>query len=207
MRLAVIASLALAAVPLAAASAERLQAGPADGHVVVNVYKAGLFSGFAHDHHFAVSRWAVSADAPGDDLRRASLDVVLSSGSLHDTQKALSEGDRRKVDAQAAGPDGVDAAHFPVIEFRSERIEVSAPAPGGAGARGTIHGTLTLRGRSLPLDVPFEVDRSSRPWKVRGSVRVKQSTLGIKPYSGFGGTVKVKDELEIEFAFSLGVPD
>lgn len=202
MRLAVVACLALASAPLAA-SAEHLRAGPADGHVVVSVYRAGLFSSLAHDHHFAVTRWTVNADAPGDDPRRGSLDVVLSSDSLHDTQEALSEGDRRKVDARAAGPDGLDAARFPTIAFRSERIEVSHPSPGGAASRGTIHGTLTLRGRSLPLDVPFEADRASAPWSVRGSIRVKQSALGIRPFSGFGGTVKVKDELEIEFAFSL----
>jgi polyisoprenoid-binding protein YceI len=202
MRLAIFAFLALAS-PALAVVAERLEALPADGRIVVHAYKAGLFSGLAHDHHFEVKDWTATAEVPGGDARRASVEVVLSSASLRDAQKSLSEDDRRKVDAQAAGPDVLDAAHHPRIEFRSERIEL-APSPDSAAAvRGTIHGTLAARGRSIPLDVPFEAERGSLTWKVRGTARLKQSALGIKPFSGFGGTVKVKDELTVEFAFTL----
>ena len=185
------------------AGAERLEAGPGDGRIVVNAYKAGLFSAFAHDHHFEVTDWKATAEIPESDPSGASVDVVLSASSLRDTQKSLSEGDRRKVDDQAAGPDVLDAAHHPRIEFRSERITLSSPAGAGAAARGTIHGRLSLRGRSVAVDVPFEATRASRTWQVRGSTRLKQSAVGIKPFSGFGGSVKVKDELTVEFAFTL----
>ncbi len=200
MRFAIVVGLALAAP--AQVRAERLEARPADGHVVVNAYKAGLFSKLAHDHHFAVTEWTAAADVPGDDPGRATVHLVLSSGSLHDTQESLSEDDRRKVDAQAAGPDVLDAAHHPRIEFRSERIEL-APATGKDAARGTIHGALTVRGRTVPLDVPFEAERARGAWTVRGIARFKQSAVGIKPFIGFGGTVKVKDELDVEFAFTF----
>ncbi len=101
---------------------EHLEARPADGRIVVNVYKAGLFSAFAHDHHFEVSEWRATAAVPEGDPSATSVDVVLSAGSLRDTQRGLSEGDRRKIDAQAAGPNVLDASHHPRIEFRSEGI-------------------------------------------------------------------------------------
>ena len=142
-------------VPLALAApstggADRLEASPEDGHVVVHAFRAGLFSGFAHDHHFAVTEWTATADLPGDDPASLSVDVVIASSSLKDSQRSLSEGDRRKVDAQAAGPDVLDAAHHPRIEFRSERVDL-ARGPRDVGAvRGTLHGTVSYTHLTLP---------------------------------------------------------
>jgi hypothetical protein len=66
-----------------------------------------------------------------------------------------------------------------------------------------MHGVLTIRGRSVPADVAVEADRREDEWRVRGKTRVKQTGVGIKPFSGFGGTVSVKDEMEIEIALTL----
>ncbi len=187
----------------AAAPVERLEARPADGRIVVNVYKKGAFSAFAHDHHFDVKEWRAGAELSGGDPSSVSLDVVISAASLRDTQQRLSEADRKKVDAQAAGPEVLDAAHHPRIAFRSERVELTPATGAGSTARGTLHGTLTRRGRSVPTDVPFEAERARDGWHVRGTARVKQSDFGIKPFSGFAGTVGVKDELSIEIAITL----
>jgi polyisoprenoid-binding protein YceI len=160
----------------AAARAETLEAVPGpDSRVVVHVYKKGLFSAFAHDHHFEVTEWRATAEVAGDDPARAAIDVVLSARSLRDRQKKLSDADRTKVDAPAAGPEVLDA----------------------------LRGTLTLRGRSGPAVVTFEAERAGAGWRARGSAKVKQSAFGIKPFSGFGGTVGVKDELEIEISLAL----
>lgn len=204
MRFVFLAWLALTAAH--ARGAEHLTAGPAAGRIVVHAFKAGLFSGFAHDHHFAVTQWTATAEVPAGDPARASVEIVLSADSLHDTQQSLSVDDRRQVDARAAGPDVLDAAHHPRITFRSERIALSTHAADVAKVSGTAHGTLTARGRSIPLDVPFEAERVSSTWRVRGTARMKQSALGIRPFNGFAGTVKVKDELEVEFAIVLA-PD
>ncbi len=187
-------------------AADRLRAGPQDGRIVVNVFKAGLFSVFAHDHHFAVTDWNASAVVPGGDPAAASVEVVLSSGSLHDSLSRLSERDRRKVDARAAGPEGLDAAHHPRIEFRSERVELSAPARADAPVHGTVHGMLSVRDRTVPVDVPFEAEHGAGGWRVHGTAKLRQSALGIRPFSGFGGTIKVKDEVTVEFSFTLRRP-
>ena len=202
MRHALVLALA-SAVAARAAPAERLEAGPEDGHVVVNVHKAGLLSAFAHDHRFEVRDWRATGGLVGEDLGGASIAFSCAAASLHDTEPGLSDGDRKKVDAQAAGPDVLDAERHPRVEFRSERIEPSPAPRDGSSAHGTAHGLLTIRGRSVPLDVPFDAERSGGGWRVHGTVRAKQSQLGIRPFSGFGGTVKVKDELEVEFAFTL----
>jgi polyisoprenoid-binding protein YceI len=187
-----------------AARAASWEAIPASSRIVVHVYKKGIFSAFAHDHAFEVTRWRATADLGGGDPASAAVEVVLSASSLHDTQRKLSASDRRKVDAQAAGPEVLDAEHHPQIVFRSQRVELE---PAGddrrAHARGTLHGTLTLRGQSVPAAVHFEGNSGPDAWHIHGRARVKQSELGIKPFSGFGGTVGVKDELEIELELLL----
>lgn len=200
-RLVLALALALAAPATPAATWE---AHPGGGRVVVHVFKTGLFSAFAHDHEFEVTGWRAAVELPDGDPAAASVEVVLAAGSLHDRQPRLSEGDRRKVDAQAAGPGVLDAEHHPEIVFRSTRVELEPAAADPPGRlRGKLHGTLTLRGRSAPATVAFEAERSPDAWRVHGTVRLKQTDLGIEPFNGFGGTVGVKDEVEIELALLL----
>ena len=194
----------LAMLVLTAAPSEetRFQVLPEAEGIHVHVKKRGVFSAFAHDHDFEVTRWRGTAEIPGGDPARASIDLALEAGSLLDREAKLSEADRRKVDAQAAGPEILDAAHAPEITYRSERVTVEGAGDGGR-VRGTLHGKLTLRGRTRPVDAPFEAARAGDGWTVRGKARFKQSEFGIRPFSGFGGTVGVKDEVEVTFAVAL----
>ena len=199
--LAILAAAALSAAP---AGAGRFEAASAGSSIRIHVAKRGAFAVFAHDHDFEVTRWSATAEIPDGDPAQASIDLVLAAGSLHDRERKLSEGDRRKVDEQAAGPEILDAAHAPEITYRSESVGVEGPAGGeGAPVRGTIHGSLTLRGRTRPVDAAFEAARDGDGWSVRGQARFRQSEFGIAPFSTFGGTVGVKDEVEVTFHLAL----
>jgi polyisoprenoid-binding protein YceI len=177
--------------------------GPSTGRIVVHVHKKGLFSAFAHDHHFEATEFRVTADLPAGDPGSAAVVLVVDASSLRDRQPSLSEDDRRKVEAQVAGPDVLDAQHSPRIEFRAHSLE-AAPGTGAEHVRGTLHGTLTIRGRSRPIDVTVEAERNREDeWRVRGKTRLKQTAFGIEPFSGFAGTVAVKDEVDVELALIL----
>jgi polyisoprenoid-binding protein YceI len=186
------------------AHAARLEALPDAGGIRVHVEKRGLFSAFAHDHDFEVTRWHGTAEVPGDDPAHATLELVLEAGSLRDREEGLSSGDRGKVEAQTAGSKVLDAAHAPEIVYRSDRGSVDL----GSGAdatpvKGTIHGQLTLRGKSRPVDAHFEATRQGEGWSVSGKARFRQSDFGIEPFNGAGGTVGVKDEVEVVFKLLL----
>jgi polyisoprenoid-binding protein YceI len=192
-----------AAVIAGSAAAAQWEARPGGGdRIFVHVFKKGAFSAFAHDHHFEVTQWRATADVPDGEPSSPSVEVVVSADSMRDRQQSLSEENRRKVDQQAAGAEVLDAQHHPRIEFRSQRFEAD---PGGTPGhvRGSLHGTLTIRGQSVPAAVAVDADRGGGVWRVRGKARVKQTAFGIKPFSGFAGTVGVKDELEIELALTL----
>lgn len=198
-----VSSAALSAFVGAPAAAAGLEATPATGRILVHAFKKGLFAGFAHDHHFEVTRWRVTADVPEGDPSRLSVEAILAAGSLRDRQGALSDADRDEVDAKAAGPDVLDAAHHPEIAWRSEGVVLDPEAGKDGRVRGTIHGRLTMHGQTRPVDVAFEAQRLGGAWDVRGTSRARQSHFGISPFSGFAGTVGVKDEVEIEIALTL----
>lgn len=193
----------LAALAAAPAGATGLEGTNASGRILVHVFKRGLLAAFAHDHHFEVGRWRATAELPDGDPSRLSVEAVLAADSLLDRQEALSDADRRKVEAQAAGPEVLDAARHPEIRWRSERVTLEPGAGEGGRLRGTLHGQLTIRGRTQPVDVEFEAEREGEAWRVRGKGRARQSDFGISPFSGFGGTVGVKDQIEIELALTL----
>lgn len=194
---------AAAAVTATVARAEQWEADPgAEDRVVVHVRKKGVFSAFAHDHHFEVTRWRATARGPEGAPAPSSAEVVLFADSLRDRQEKLSEGDRRKVDAQAAGPEVLDAEHHPRIEFRAERLALE-PGGGPGRLRGAVPGTLTLRGRSAPVTVDVEADRATSAWRVHGRAHLKQSAFGIAPFRAVGGAVGVKDEVEIELSLTF----
>jgi polyisoprenoid-binding protein YceI len=197
--LALLTFLAATAAPPPGAS---LEAVPEAAGVHVHVAKRGLFSAFAHDHDFEVTRWRGTAGIPEGDPARASLELVLEAGSLQDREKGLSAGDRRKVEGQTVGPAVLDAARYPEIVFRSERVELDAGGESGR-PRGTLHGLLTLRGRTAPVAARFEAARDADTWHVQGSARFRQTDFGIEPFTGAGGTVGVKDEVEVTFALAL----
>ena len=172
--------------------------------LVVHVFKKGLLSGMAHDHHFAASDWSATARLDPAQPSEAHFEVIVAAGSLRDRQPELSTKDLAKVNAQAVGPDVLDARRNPEIRFVS-----TEPVRGGGSAQpegrieGELAGTLSLHGRDRPLSVRVAASRDGDGWRARGSARFKQSDFGIKPYSGFLGTIAVHDEVEVAYDLVL----
>ena len=58
--------------------------------------------------------------------------------------------------------------------------------------------TATRRNRPTRLQVT-----EPQPGKYRGSATIQQTAFGIKPYSGFFGALKLRDEVGVEFEVDL----
>jgi polyisoprenoid-binding protein YceI len=202
--LAVLVATWLAPAEAAHASPARWSAAPGRSRITIHVYKKGFLSGMAHDHHFDAGRFRVTATLDGDALAQARFEVTIAAGSLRDQQPDLSDEDRAKVDAQAAGPDVLDAARFPEIRFAPDgaagpalRLELDGSIDG------ELAGTLSLHGKQRPVAVQVHATREGEAWHARGSARFKQSDFGIEPYSGFLGAVAVHDEILVEYDLVL----
>jgi polyisoprenoid-binding protein YceI len=83
----------------------------------------------------------------------------------------------------------LDVGHFPEIRFQATSVERKGPD------HWIVHGNLALHGKGRPIavEVPLNDER------YRGSASLKQTDFGITPVTVAGGTVKVKNEVKIEF--------
>ena len=87
------------------------------------------------------------------------------------------------------GPKVLDAEKFPQIRFTSSRIEQTSPQ------HYRVSGILELHG--VRKDLSFAV--AGGPQHYAGTTKLKQTDFGIQPFSAGGGTVRVKDEIELTF--------
>jgi polyisoprenoid-binding protein YceI len=97
----------------------------------------------------------------------------------------LTDRDRREIKKQIAG-----ILRGGTASFASTRV-----IPSGA-----IEGTVTLNGKTQPARLQLTDSGSGR---YRGSAILAQTGFGIKPYTGFFGALKLKDEVVVEFEVDL----
>ncbi|MBV8082667.1 MAG: YceI family protein [Candidatus Eremiobacteraeota bacterium] len=156
----------------------------AQSHIAVFVYKSGLFA-FAADNH--VINAPIASGQLDDPL--TSVSFVVTASQLKVLDPNSSDNNRTQVQARMESPDVLDPAHFPTIEFKSTNIS------GSPTAGWDVSGQLTLHGQTKP--VKLHVTESAGHFK--GSTTLKQTDYGIAPITIAGGTVKVKDDVRIEF--------
>ena len=156
--------------------------------ITVRVYKAGLFSAFGHDHEIAAPIGSGTVDTAA---RKVELHINASSLRVRDP--GASEKNRSEIQKTMLSPEVLDVEHYPEILFRSTDAE-----PTGINSW-RAHGNLILHGQTRPVIV--EVRKKGGHYT--GASRFKQTAFGIRPIKIAGGTVRVKDEVRIEFDIQL----
>lgn len=157
--------------------------------VTVRVSKAGVFRAFGDNHEVRAPVKSGSVD----DGAQASVRVVINAAQMRVVDPGLSPHDREEVQTRMLGPDVLDVTQFPEIRFESTAVH------GSQSDRLSIDGRLTLHGQTQPVVVSVAHEHDH----YRGTATVKQSAFGIKPVAAAGGTVKVKDEVTIEFDIAI----
>jgi hypothetical protein len=171
--------------------------GPGTGRVLIKTGRAGLAARAGHDLTIEVTRWSAKVSVPPEEnggLTAATVSAELDLGSLEVREgtggaKPLSDRDRRDIKKQMSGILGDGTA-----SFTSSRI-ITSGASGGA-----IEGSLTLSGKTQPVRLQVT---TPGPGRYRGTGTVVQSAFGIKPYVGFFGALKLRDEVGVEFEVNL----
>ena len=165
--------------------------------MVLKTGRQGIAAMAGHDLTIEVTRWSAQIEVPGEDITAATVKADFDLGSLEVRQgsggaKPLTDRDRADIKKQMASILGTGTA-----SFASSRV-VRFGASGGA-----VEGTFTLNGRSEPVRLQVSEPESGR---YRGSATVVQSGLGIKPYVGFFGALKLKDEVGVEVEVTFPAP-
>jgi hypothetical protein len=158
---------------------------PKRSTVTVRVFKSGLFRAFADDHVIE----APLAEGSADDSATPDVRIAIDVRDMRVLDPGLSPTDRRDVQTRMLGPEVLDADRFPHIRFRSVAIQK------GDADRWSILGELELHGQTRQARLNVVRDQGH----YKGSTLLKQSEFGITPISIVGGTVKVKNEMKIDF--------
>ena len=87
------------------------------------------------------------------------------------------------------GPEVLDVREFPEIHFRSTAVRQSG------GNRWAVRGNLELHGQSRP--VALEITETDGQFS--GTATLKIRDYGISPPAVAGGSVKVKNEIKLDF--------
>jgi YceI-like domain len=151
----------------------------------IRVFKTGVFSGFAHDHEIQAPIAEGGIDASGNP----SVQLRVDSRKMRVLDPEISADSRAQVQHTMEGSSVLDVEHFPEISYRSTAITKTGDA------RWEVHGNLNLHGKNQAVVVAVALEGGH----YRGSASLKQSNFGMSPIRIAGGTVKVKDEVKIEF--------
>ncbi|SRR5258708_6097593 len=175
----------------------RLAAAPSDAREVdgphstmtVHVYKSGFLSAFGHNHEIQAPIQSGQVKESGDP----SVELRVDARKLRVLDPEASDSTRAQIQETMLGTQVLDADHFPEIRFQSTEVEPKGPD------HWIVHGNLALHSKNHPIAVEVTLKGE----RYRGSASLKQTDFGITPVTVAGGTVKVKDEVKVEFDIAL----
>ena len=165
--------------------------------VQVHVGKSGVFGFAGHTHEVTADRFEGRVDADPDDLARSSVELSFEASGLKVSAQGEPEGDAPKVQEVMAGPKVLDVSRFPAIRFRSRQVSGRRAADGAYELQ--VAGEVSLHGVSRAVTVPVRVELSGATLTASGRTALAQRAFGIEPVTAGGGTVKVKNEVGVEF--------
>lgn len=174
----------------------------ARSRITIRVYRAGRLAHLGHNHVIevldlsgrlkrlpaggGVAELSFRADRMRVDDPAARTRAGEAFVQLPDA--AAVAGTRRNM----LGPQLLDAQRWPEIGVLARIDDLGAPS-----SLADLH--LSLRGLGRRYRVPVSVVVTADQITVAGSVLLRQSDLGITPFSVFGGALQVRDAIEVDF--------
>ena len=182
---------------VAAQTNQEFRVDPAATSVVVQVGRAGLFKFAGHDHEVAVPGVEGRISLDSTDPSRSRVALQFDAKALKVTGKGEPAEDVAEVQRTMLSERVLDVARYPTISFESDRVAVQQRSAGSLTLR--VDGRLTLHGVTKTVTIPVAVRLNGNRMTATGEATVRQSDFGIRPVSAGGGTVRVKDEVDVMF--------
>ena len=152
--------------------------------LTVRVYKAGLLSTLGHEHEVRAPIQKGTFDE-----EKNTVEFAVDARTLRVMDSDVSDKDRAEIQSTMLGPKVLDSAEFHEIRFHSTEVNRAGENTW------VVNGDLTLHGQTRPVKV--RVERLNG--RYRGSAQLRQKEFGITPVTVAGGSIKVKDEVRVEF--------
>jgi len=173
--------------------------------LTIQVYRGGPLAKAGHNHVIASHDLSGTIYVPPDPMR-ATFEIRLPLASLSVDEAALRA--QAGQDFQAAVPDSaregtrrnmlgqalLNAEVFPQIVLRSQSIE-----SGGTQGDLEVHVEAEVREAPHPILVPIHYDLQSTQLTITGEVPLRQTDLGLTPFSAMLGALQVENEMRVKF--------
>jgi polyisoprenoid-binding protein YceI len=179
---------------------------PQESLLTILVYRGGTLASAGHNHVIASHDLAGTIYVPADPLRTSfELRVPVTTFTVDeaalraqqdgaDFPPDVSEGAKAGTRHNMLGPALLDAEHSPEIVLRALRTERTAE-PGSVLAQVQC----TVRGQARTIAVPVRYELRGSEVVVSGEMPLKQSDLGLTPFSAMLGALQVQDEMRVSF--------
>ncbi len=164
----------------------RLELSP-DSRVLVDLRATGLLRAVGHDPTLLAHPEPFALEV-GDGPVDAAVVVHVRALAMHPPEH-LGAGDRQKMHENMLGADVLDAARFPVVEWRGRFT--------GDTRRGKLSGELVIRGRAYRVDMDVEVVREDAGLRARCAWEGRLTDLGIKPFKALLGALRLEDWIRL----------
>ena len=181
-----------AVLPIAAGTYEL---GPADGSLTVRTTKSGAAAKAGHNLLIEVTVWAATLQV-GDETAATTIDLLVDGRSLEVVDgsggiQALSDDDKVSI-KQTIDTDVLKGGK---VAFHSRSVQLKSD-----GVTMLVSGELEMLGKRALIAFELQVGDGGR---LRGGTEVKQTALGIKPYSALFGALRVVDEVQVAIDVQL----
>ena len=175
----------------------------AASRLALRVYRDGPLARFGHNHVIVTRELRGTIQWPPDPAR-ASLLLRFPAASLRVDEPAeraaagadfaapVDEEARSGTRGNLLGPRVLDAAHYPDVTLVSERIEGTAAEP-------RIALRAYVAGHDALLEVPVRLTREAGTLRATGRLELRQTALGLVPFSLMLGALRVADTISVDF--------
>lgn len=165
----------------------------AHGELLIRTGVAGPAAKMGHRLTIAMKSWQADVRWRAGKPVRAELTVVVDSLQVIKGDGGVTplSGPEKSV-ARSNALKSLDAKKYPQIRFTTDDI---ATTPQGY----RLAGTVEIRGTSRAQVIDLAVEETTDAWAMSAHAVVTQSDFAIKPYSLLMGSLRVADDVTIEF--------
>ncbi|MEJ0036406.1 MAG: YceI family protein [Gammaproteobacteria bacterium] len=172
--------------------------------LTILVFRGGALAKAGHNHVIASHSMAGTVWVP-EDPEHASFEIHVPAAELTIDEPRLRalEGKEFSADVPDSAREGtkknmlseamLDGARFPEVVLRSERME-----RGSEGILAQV--SVSIRGRTRAVTVPVRYEIGENEVRAQGRLALKQTDLGLTPFSLLGGALRVEDEMTVKFS-------
>ncbi len=177
--------------------------------LVARLFRGGFVGFMGHNHVIRATEFSgsIQFDPEKHSFFAAFIEVKTASlkadepeiRAKHKLKKKVRDRDRKRIQNTMESSEQLDVKKFPVMTFKATKVEKQEKD------QYRIHGDLTMHGVTNPVSLLMLAKIEKSQVALQGSLKIKQSDFGIKPFSAVFGSVKNKDEaiLFIELVASL----